>query len=147
MGGVRVPLPADPVQRHVEQARILRRQVEQDHGHGREAGAAGDDEPLVAGDQVPVGAPRQHGLDDPERGDRAGQGRQFVLPDAARVARIRVQVRDRQVLDGEGAVAAALVVVIGTPPSGADFRDRAAGGGRADRPIGPRSRSPRLPAA
>ena len=99
---VGVPLPADPVQGDVEQAGVLRREVEQDHGHRGEAGAAGGDEPLVAGDQVPVGAPRQHGVDDPERGDGAGQGRQFLIPDAARVARIGVQIRDRHLFHLQG---------------------------------------------
>ena len=87
---VGVPLPADLVQRHVEQARVLRGQVEQDHGDGREAGAACGDEPLVASDHAPVGAPRQHGVDDPERRDRAAQGRQLRLLDAAGVVPIGV---------------------------------------------------------
>ena len=54
---VGVPLPADAVQGDVEQAGILLGDVEQDHGDGREAGTAGGDEPLVAGDHAPVGAP------------------------------------------------------------------------------------------
>ena len=99
---VGVPLPADLVQRHVEQAGVLHREVEQDHGHRREAGAAGGDEPLVAGDHAPVGAAGEHGVDDPERGDRAGQGRQLCLLDAARVARIGMQIRDRQLLHLQG---------------------------------------------
>ena len=97
-----VPLPADAVQSDVEQARVRRGQVEQDHGHRCEAGTAGGDEPLVARDHAPVGAPREHRVDDPERGDRAGQGRQLRLPDAARVARIGVQGLDRQLFHDEG---------------------------------------------
>ena len=99
---VGVPLPADLVQRDVEQAGILRGQVEQDHGHGREAGAAGGDEPLVAGDHAPVVAPGQHGVDQAKGVDRAAEGRQLGLSDAARIARIGMQIRDRQLFDGEG---------------------------------------------
>ena len=74
---VLVPRPADAVQGDVEQARVRRGQVEQDHGHRREAGTAGGDEPLVARDHAPVGAAGEHGVDAAD--DRAGQGRQLRL--------------------------------------------------------------------
>ena len=92
---VLVPCPADPVQGDVEQAGVLRGQVEQDHRHRREAGAAGGDEPLVAGDDAPVVAPRENGIDEPERLYGAAEGRQLSLRDAAGIEWIGVQVRDR----------------------------------------------------
>ena len=99
---VLVPCPDDPGQGDVEQPGVRPGEGDQNRRHRGEPAAPRGDQPLVAGDDAPVVAPRENGIDEPERLYGAAAGRQLSLRDAARIAWIGVQVRDREVFDVEG---------------------------------------------
>ena len=90
-----VPLPADLVQGDVEQPGVRLGEVDQNRRHRGEPAAPRGDQPLVAGDDAPVGAPREKGIDEPKRLYGAAEGRQLSPRDAAGIEWIGVQVRDR----------------------------------------------------
>ena len=95
-------MPGDPVESQAEEPGLLGADVEPRDGDRLEPEPPGRDEALVAADDGPILASGEDRLDEAELAEAAGQGVELVVADPARVGRIRTELIDRDVLDGEG---------------------------------------------
>jgi len=97
-----VPGARDLVQGEPEESSLLDGDIEPGHGHAREPEPAGGDETLVAADDGPILASREHRLDEAELPEAPLEGVELVLADPARVRRVWSEVVDQNVVDSEG---------------------------------------------
>jgi hypothetical protein len=97
-----VPAPRDLVQREPQQSRLLHGDVEPGHGDAGEPEAAGCDQALVAANDCPILAAREHRLDEAELAQAPFERVELVLADATRVGGVRPEEVDGDLFDGEG---------------------------------------------
>ena len=97
-----IPVPADLIQREIQQVCLLRRELHEDDGHFRDPEAPGGAQALMARDDPAVGLAGDHRIDEPEPLQGALQRLQAVVVHGARIGRVRDEVVDRHGRDGEG---------------------------------------------